>query len=285
MSKLFAPLRIADVTLAHRVVMAPMTRLHTDDDHVQSSMALEYYAQRASVLGTLIISEATLISPSHGSFPHSSGHWTDAQVEGWRRVVNAVHARGSFIFAQLIAPRRATNEVLLQQEAGHGLLSSSPVPLTNDGSIPAAMSEAQIQLAIADFANASRNAIRAGFDGVEIHGANGYLPDQFLQDTCNQRLDKWGGYIENRARFAIEVATAVANATGANKVGYRISPWSTFQGIRIVDPIPQFSYLVEKLRDLKLGYLHVVESRVKTMPTLTRRRGPTKVLLVEVSAL
>lgn len=115
MSKLFDPLRIADVTLAHRVVMAPMTRFRTDDDHVQSSMALEYYAQRASVPGTLIISEATLISPSHGGLPHAPGLWNDAQVEGWRRVVDAVHARGSFIFAQLIAPGRAANEASLQR--------------------------------------------------------------------------------------------------------------------------------------------------------------------------
>ncbi|KAJ5805182.1 hypothetical protein N7474_011069 [Penicillium riverlandense] len=273
MSKLFTPLRIADVTLAHRVVMAPMTRFRTDDDHIQSSLAVEYYSQRAAVPGTLLITESTLISPSHAGFPHSPGLWTDDQVKAWTKVVESVHARGCYIFAQLLAPGRAADEMSLQKEAGHGILSSSPVPLTDNVPIPTAMSESQIHSAVADYVKAAKNAMRAGFDGVEIHGANGYLPDQFLQDTCNQRSDRWGGNIENRARFAIEIATAVSEAVGANKVGYRMSPWSTFQGMRMADPIPQFSYLIEKLRDLKLGYIHVIESRVSNNVDIEKTEG------------
>ncbi|KAJ5604996.1 hypothetical protein N7510_010150 [Penicillium lagena] len=273
MSKLFTPLQIADVTLAHRVVMAPMTRFRTDDGHIQSSMAVQYYAQRATVPGTLLISEATLISPDHSGFPHAPGLWNDAQVEGWKRVVDAVHVRGSYIFAQLIAPGRAADEASLLKEAGHGVLSSSAVPLTDASSVPTAMSESQIESAIEDFAKAARNAMRAGFDGVELHGANGYLLDEFLQDTCNRRSDKWGGSVENRARFAIKVATAVAKAVGANKIGYRVSPWSTFQGMRMANPIPQFAYLLEKLRALKIGYLHIVESRVNNNVDIEKTEG------------
>ncbi|KAJ5784659.1 uncharacterized protein N7503_009871 [Penicillium pulvis] len=273
MSKLFTPLQIADITLAHRVVMAPMTRFRTDDYHVQSSMAVQYYEQRAAVPGTLLISEATLISPDHSGFPHAPGLWDEAQIEGWKQVVDAVHARGSYIFAQLIAPGRAADEASLLEEAGHGVLSSSAVPLADATSVPVAMSKSQIELAIGDFAKAARNAIQAGFDGVELHGANGYLLDQFLQDTCNRRSDAWGGSVENRARFAIQVATAVANTIGANKVGYRISPWSTFQGMRMANPIPQFVYLLEQLRALKIGYLHIVESRVNNNVDIEKTEG------------
>lgn len=135
------------------------------------------------------------------------------------------------------------------------------------------MTTSEIHSAIADYTRAAQNAIRAGFDGVEIHGANGYFLDQFLQDTCDCKTDEWGGSIENRARFGLEVATAIANAIGPEKLGYRISLWSTFQGVRIANPIPQFSYLIEKLRDLKLAYLHVVESRVTNNVDIEKTEG------------
>lgn len=273
MTKLFEPLQVGHVRLAHRVVMAPLTRFRADDFHVQLPIAIEYYSQRASIPGTLIIAEASLISASNGGFPHAPGIWNDAQIEGWRKVVDAVHAQGSYIFCQLVAPGRAADLESLQREAGHGLYSSSAVPLTDVAPVPEAMSEMQIQAAIRDFTAAAKNAIRAGFDGVEIHGANGYLLDQFLQDTCNIRTDRWGGNVENRARFGIEVATSVANAIGADKLGYRISPWSTFQGMRTTHPIPQFSYLVEKLKELKLAYLHVIESRVSNNVDVEKTEG------------
>ena len=289
MTKLFEPLKIGPMSLKHRVVMAPLTRFRADDGHVQLSMAIEYYCQRASVPGTLLITESSLISPAHGGFPNAPGMWNDAQVDAWKKIVDAVHARGCYIICQLLAPGRAADAQTLEREGGHEILSSSPVPLTDVAPVPKAMSEDQIQSAIADYVIAAENAMRAGFDGVEIHGGNGYLLDQFLQDTCNTRTDRWGGSIENRARFAVEVATAIANVIGAEKLGYRLSPWSNFQGMRMAHPIPQFSYLIEKLKALELGYLHVVESRVNNNVDIEKTEdiqfaldiwGPTKPVLV-----
>ncbi|KAJ5192623.1 hypothetical protein N7449_008765 [Penicillium cf. viridicatum] len=245
MTKLFQPLKVGAMSLQHRVVMAPLTRFRADDNHVQLPMAVEYYCQRASVPGTLLIAEASLISPTHGGVPNAPGVWNEAQVAGWKKVVDAVHARGCYIVCQLLAPGRAADATTLQKERGYDFLSSSPIPLTDVSPVPREMSEDQIQGAITDYANAAKNSIRAGFD-----------------DTCNRRTDKWGGSIQNRARFGIEVATAIANAIGADKLGYRISPWSSFQGMRMADPVPQLSYLIEELKGLKLGYLHVIESRV-----------------------
>lgn len=273
MTKLFEPLQLGTMSLKHRVVMAPLTRFRADDDHVQLPIAVEYYVQRASVPGTLIIAESSLISASHGGFPNAPGMWNDAQIAGWKKVTDAVHARGCYMICQLLAPGRAADAATLQKEAGHGVFSSSPIPLTDAAPVPQAMSDNQIQGAIADYANAATNAIRAGFDGVEIHGGNGYLLDQFLQDNCNRRADRWGGTVENRARFAIEAATAIAHAIGAEKLGYRISPWSSFQGMRMAGPIPQFSYLIKELKELKLAYLHVIESRVSNNVDIEKTEG------------
>lgn len=273
MTRLFEPLKIGDMSLQHRIVMAPLTRFRADDNHVQLPMAVEYYCQRASVPGTLLIAESSLISPTHGGVPNAPGVWNDAQILGWKNVVDAVHARGCYIVCQLLAPGRAADATTLQNEGGYGILSSSPIPLTEAFPAPKSMSEDQIQGAIEDFATAAKNAIRAGFDGVEVHGANGYLVDQFLQDSCNRRTDQWGGSVQNRARFGIQVATAIVNAIGADKVGYRISPWSSFQGMGMADPIPQFSYLIEELKGLKLGYLHVIESRVNNSVDVEKTEG------------
>ena len=260
MTKLFEPLKVGVMSLQHRVVMAPLTRFRADDNHVQLPMAVEYYCQRASVPGTLLIAEASLISPTHGGVPNAPGVWNDAQVAGWKKVVDAVHARGCFIVCQLLAPGRAADATTLQKEGGYEILSSSPIQLTDTSPAP-------------NYATAAKNAIRAGFDGVEVHGANGYLVDQFLQDSCNKRADRWGDSVQNRARFGIQVATAIANAIGADKVGYRISPWSSFQGMRMAEPVPQFSYLIEELKSLKLGYLHVIESRVNNNVDVEKTEG------------
>ncbi|PSN73636.1 NADH:flavin oxidoreductase/NADH oxidase [Corynespora cassiicola Philippines] len=267
-SKLFEPIHIGSMELKHRVAMAPLTRFRAGEDHVQLPMAVEYYTQRACTPGTFIIAEATMISPTHGGVPFAPGLWNDAQIEGWKRITEAVHAKDCRIFCQLFAPGRTASPAQLQEEGYHELLSSSPVPMPTDSldsppnPTPRAMTEEEIRSCIADFARAAKNSIAAGFDGVEIHGANGYLVDQFLQDTCNQRSDSWGGSVENRARFAIEVATAVSEAIGAERLGWRVSPWSPFQGMCMQDPVPQFSYLVSKLKELNLGYLHIIESRV-----------------------
>lgn len=269
-SKLFAPVRVGPMDLKHRIAMAPLTRLRADDSHVQLPIAQEYYAQRASVPGTLLIAESTLVSPAHGGVAHAPGIWSEEQIEAWRRITEEVHSRGGRIVCQLVAPGRAADAAQLEREGGYRLVSSSAVPMPGEGYVPRSgpaptpheMEEAEIWACIADFAQAARNAITAGFDGVEIHGANGYLIDQFLQDTCNKRADAWGGTVEGRSRFAVEVARAVSSAIGPERVGFRVSPWSSFQGMRMRDPVPTFSHLTAQLRSLRLGYLHVIESRV-----------------------
>lgn len=256
--------------LKHRIAMAPLTRLRADDNHVQLPIAQEYYAQRASVPGTLIIAESTLISPAHGGVPHAPAIWNNEQIEGWKKITQEVHSRGSSIACQLVAPGRAADAQQLEKEGGYRLVSSSAVAMPGDGYMPREgpapapheMNEKEIWACIADFAQAAKNAIAAGFDGVEIHGANGYLVDQFLQDTCNQRVDAWGGTVEARSRFAIEVAKAVSAAIGPERVGFRISPWSSSQGMRMRDPVSTFSHLTAQLKSLRLGYIHIIESRV-----------------------
>jgi 2,4-dienoyl-CoA reductase-like NADH-dependent reductase (Old Yellow Enzyme family) len=263
-SNLFTPLRIGNVPLQHRVVMAPLTRLRADANHVQLPITPNYYEQRASVPGTLLIAEAVQISAAHGGCPHLPGIYTEEQIQAWKKITDVVHAKGSYIFAQLFAPGRAADPETLQREGGYDFVAPSAVPMdpASSTNVPKEMSEEQIQGAIEDFATAAKNAIKAGFDGVEVHGANGYLVDQFLQDVTNRRSDQWGGDVPNRARFAVEVARALVDAVGADRVGFRVSPWNTWQGMRMVDPVPQFTYLVEQLKELKLAYLHVIESRV-----------------------
>ncbi|KAJ5585736.1 hypothetical protein N7450_005523 [Penicillium hetheringtonii] len=267
MSKLFEPLTIVQKPLKHRIVMAPLTRFRASDDHVQLPMTLEYYSQRASVPGTLLITEATIVSPDHGGVPNAPAYGMMLRLKLGKKLWMPYMRKG------LWAPGRAADKTTLLKDTGHGLLSSSAVSLTDCACQPTPMSESQIQDAVEDFAQAARNAIKAGFDGVEIHGANGYLLDQFLQDTCNQREDAYGGSIENRARFPLAVAEEVARTVGPEKVGYRISPWSSFQGMRMAHPIPQFSYLVEKLKNLHLGYLHIIESRVNNNVDIEKTGG------------
>lgn len=272
-SKLFMPLRIANADLQHRIVMAPLTRLRNDAAHVPLPMAVEYYRQRCSAPGTLVVGEACQISARFGGLPHAPGIWTREQVARWKEIVAAVHACGCAIVCQLWAPGRAAHPKTLEAEGGHPFLSASAVPMQDGPDVPRAMTEDEIWACVEDFGAAARNAIEAGFDGVEIHGANGYLVDQFLQDTCNRRADAWGGSVENRARFALEVTKKVVEAVGPEKVGMRLSPWSTFQGMRMAHPVPQFTHLIEALREIKLGYLHVVESRVTNNVDIEKTEG------------
>lgn len=240
---------------------------------------LEYYVQRASTPGTLLISEATLISLKAAGRYNVPGIWDESQIAGWREVVDAVHAKGCKIFCQLWHLGRAGFTDVLRSH-GHKLLSSSAVPIDATREVPQAMTEEEIWEAIRDYEAAARNAMRAGFDGVEIHGANGYLPDQFLQDVCNKRTDRWGGSIENRARFHLEVTKAVAAAVGAERVGMRLSPHSDFQGMRMADPLPTFEYLVAELRKFGLAYLHLVEGRISGQSDTDVREGETNTSLV-----
>jgi NADPH2 dehydrogenase len=221
----------------------------------------EYYAQRSAVPGTLLISEATLISERAASSRNVPGIWTEAQIAGWKNVVDAVHAKGCYIYCQLWHQGRAGSPEVLHS-VGSKLRSSSAVPINESKSTPEAMSEQDIWDSIHDYAGAAKNAIAAGFDGVEIHGANGYLVDQFLQDTCNKRTDTWGGSIPNRARYAVEVTKAVIEAIGADRTGIRLSPFSDFQGMLMDDPVPTFDYVVKQLKPLNLSYVHFVEARI-----------------------
>lgn len=260
-SNLFAPVKVGRASLSHRIVMAPMTRRRAAIDFVPTPLMVEYYAQRASVPGTLLISEATAIAPRSASPPNTPGIWSDAQIDAWKAVTTAVHARGSFIYIQLWVVGRAIRAGALEQ--GAEAVSSGDVPVGPDSPVPRPLHEGELQDVIGEFREAAKKAILAGFDGVELHGANGYLLDQFTQDVSNNRTDQWGGSIENRCRFPLAVAEAVADAIGPDRVGYRISPWSRHHGMRMADPVPQFSRLVAGLRELRLSYLHVIESRVQ----------------------
>ncbi|CAD6573770.1 MAG: hypothetical protein ASARMPRED_006288 [Alectoria sarmentosa] len=260
---LFDPIRIGSIPLSHRIAMAPLTRYRADDAHVHTSLATEYYSQRASVPGTLLITEATFISPRATGYANVPGIYNKDQIEAWKNVTDAVHKKGSYIFCQLWALGRAAQPELVRKEAGDKwFVSSSVTPMKAGTEDPRELEEEDIWGFVGDYAQAAKNAIEAGFDGVEIHGANGYLVDQFTQDTCNKRTDAWGGSVEKRSKFGLEVAKAVVEAVGSERVGIRLSPFSTFQAMKMANPVEQFSHLIEGLKELKLGYLHLVESRI-----------------------
>jgi NADPH2 dehydrogenase len=244
--------------------MAPLTRFRADANNVPTlPIVKEYYEQRASVPGTLIITEATFITPQAGGYAHVPGIWSDDQVRAWKEVTDAVHAKGSFIFLQLWALGRLARPDVLAK-TGHKVVSSSAVAVGPDQPAPHALTESEIQDYISDYVYASKNAIAAGFDGVQLHGANGYLPDQFLQDVTNKRTDKWGGNIENRSRFHLEITKAIIAAVGKERVGVRLNPFTVFQpgGVRMKDPIPQFTHVIKELKALDIAFLDLIEPRV-----------------------
>lgn len=260
-SLLFKPIKIGNIELQHRVGMCPLTRYRASDDHVPLPSFIDYYSQRASVPGTLIISEGTFIHPSHGGYANVPGIYNSEQIKQWRRVTDAVHERGSFIFCQLWALGRTANAEVAERE-GIAFRSSSNISVDSERPSPIPLTVKEIQETAKQYAQAAKNAIEAGFDGVELHGANGYLIDQFLQTTCNQRTDEYGGSVQNRSRFAVEVAKAVCDAIGSDRTGIRFSPWSVFNAMRMEDPIPQFTDVVTQLNSLDLAYVHFVESRI-----------------------
>ncbi|KAL5366593.1 hypothetical protein BJX96DRAFT_182847 [Aspergillus floccosus] len=263
MSRLFSSLKVGRMSLQHRIAMAPMTRLRADANHIPLPFVKEYYQQRAAVSGTLLITEATIISPRHGGYRNVPGIYTDEQIAAWKEVTQAVHDKGSYIYLQLWALGRAANPSFLDQQ-GLSLVSSSDVPMKSTFSDevhhPTPLTDDGIKDAIADFASAAKNAMKAGFDGVEIHGANGYLIDQFIQDVSNKRTDAWGGDIARRSKFAVEVTKAVVDTIGHDRTAIRLSPWSRYQDMRMDDPGPQFADIFRKLAPLKLAYLHLCES-------------------------
>ncbi|KIX98305.1 uncharacterized protein Z520_05606 [Fonsecaea multimorphosa CBS 102226] len=273
-SRLFEPLKLGNATLQHRLVMAPLTRFRADESHVIMPIAATHYSQRSCVPGTLLITEATFISHRAGGYLNVPGIYTDEQIASWKQVVDAVHSKGSFVYLQLWALGRTANPEVASAE-GIEIVSSSPTPVVKSDSsshgsgssaptpVPREIRTDEIQGWVDDYVTAARNAVhKAGFDGVEIHAANGYLIDQFTQDVCNVRTDEYGGSIPNRSRFGLEVARAVAAAVGAHRTGIRLSPFSTFQGMKMREPLPQFLNFMDGLKDLGLAYVHLVEARI-----------------------
>ncbi len=261
-TNLFSPVNLGTHTLQNRIVMAPMTRLRAVDSIPNSVMAT-YYAQRASA--GLIITECTMVSPLSNGYINCPGIYSQEQVKGWKQVTEAVHAKGGKIFLQLWHSGRVAHTSLL-----NGELPVAPSAIPGEGTLhtpigkvtletPRPLEEREIPEIIEQFRQGAENAMDAGFDGVELHGAFGYLIDQFLQDGSNQRTDEYGGPIENRARFVLEVMAAVTSVWGGDKVGIKLSPSNTFYGMKDSDPKALFSYVIEKLNSFNLAYIHLME--------------------------
>lgn len=269
---LFSPLTLGDLTLPNRIVMAPMTR-NRAIGNVPNDLMATYYAQRAEA--GLIITEGTSPSPNGLGYPRIPGLFSADQVAGWRKVTDAVHARGGRIFAQLMHTGRIGHPLNLPE--GAELLAPSALAAPGDiytdekgpqpHPTPREMTAQDIATAIEEFASAAKNAVEAGFDGVELHGANGYLIDQFLNPISNQRTDEWGGSHENRARFAVEVARATANAIGKQRVGIRLSPYGAFNGLHAFDGVDEaFTLYARELGKVGLVYLHLVDHSAMGAP-------------------
>lgn len=257
---LFQPYALNDViTLNNRIAMAPLTRCMADDDLVPTDAMVAYYARRADA--GLIISEATIIRPDAQGYPNTPGLFTQAQIAGWKKVTDAVHANGGKIFAQLWHTGRVAHPAFFAGEyvlapSALGVEGSVPRRRELQYTVPKAASQAEIKQLVADYAQAAENARLAGFDGVEIHGANGYLIDQFLHFDSNQRSDEYGETPANMARFALEVVDAVIARIGAERTALRVSPGAYFN-IK-ADPRDRevFDYLLPELEKRNLAYLH-----------------------------
>jgi N-ethylmaleimide reductase len=268
---LFSPLQVGPYRLNHRVVMAPLTRMRAERSSlVPRPLNAEYYAQRATP-GGLIIAEASPVMATGFGNAGVPGIYSDAQIAGWRGVVDAVHAKGGLIFLQLWHVGRASHSSY--QPGGVLPVAPSAVPIsaelktiTADGKpafyeTPRALETAEVAGIVEAFRQAAGNAMKAGFDGVEVHGANGYLIEQFLQSRSNLRTDQYGGGIENRARLLMEITQAVIGVWGANRVGVRLSPYGIANDSGEADPMPLYTHVVEGLNALGLAYLHFIEPR------------------------
>lgn len=264
MNQLFAPVRLGEHTLQNRLVMAPMTRSRAQFDGTPGELAVDYYAQRAD-LG-LIVTEGTQPSADGQGYLTTPGIYTDAHVAGWRNITSAVHAEGGRIFIQLMHAGRMShpdNTPHHRQGVAPSAIAPGAPMFTAKGMqdipTPRALTVDEIRQTVADFRHAARRAIEAGADGVEIHGANAYLVHQFLAPSANERTDAYGGSIENRARFAIEVATAIAEEIGAHRTAIRLSPGTAMWGIDEGAEGPDlYRYLVAELDKLGLAYLHLM---------------------------
>ncbi len=262
MSQLFTSVRLGRHTLPNRLIMAPMTRSRADDDGVPSDLAATYYGQRASA--GLIITEGVFPSVMGKGYVRTPGIATDAQVNAWKKVTDAVQANGGRIFMQLMHCGRISHPSLLPNEAQPVAPSATkPAGQTwtanglQDFVTPRELTLEEIAGVIDDYRLATRRALEAGFDGVELHTASGYLPEQFLSSGSNQRQDQYGGSVANRARFVLDVLAAMVAEAGGDRVGIKISPEMNFNDIVDANPQETYTYLVDQLRDLNLAYLHV----------------------------
>ncbi len=263
-SPLFAPFKLGAIELANRFVMAPLTRNRAGPGRTPTDLTVEYYRQRAGA--GLIITEASQISPMGQGYLDTPGIYSPEQIAGWKRVTEAVHAAGGRIFIQLWHVGRISHSSLLPDNAAPvapSAITAKSKTFTTEGfvdvSAPRAMTAADIQATVVDYSQAARNAIEAGFDGVEVHAANGYLIDQFLRDSSNHRDDEYGGSIENRTRFLAEVIDAVVAAIGAERVGVRFSPVSPFNDVTDTQPQALFERAIERIDAHALAYVHVIE--------------------------
>lgn len=270
MVNLFSPLKIGAIELKHRVVMAPLTRMRASKgENAAHDMNAEYYRQRATD-GGLIIAEASQVMAEGQGYPTTPGIHSEAQVKGWRKVTSAVHAKGGKIVLQLWHVGRISHSSF--QPGGRLPVAPSAIPAAGDHfaaswgmepfQTPRALETAEIPGIINAYRQGARNALDAGFDGVELHGANGYLIEQFLHSRCNLRTDQYGGSIENRTRLLLEVTKALVEVAGADRVGVRLSPFGTVNGAGDDDPAPLYNYAIAELAKLGPAYLHVIETRL-----------------------
>jgi len=263
---LFSPAKLGSIALKNRIVMAPLTRNRAGEAGVPQDLNVTYYAQRASA--GLIVTEATPISPMGHGYPGLPGIYTDEQVAGWKKITEAVHAKGGKIVIQLWHVGRISHPTLL-----NGALPVAPSAIKPAGKAftyqglvdyvePRALDANELPAIVQDYVYATQCALKAGFDGVEIHAANGYLLDQFLRDGSNKRTDNYGGSFENRARLLLEVTKAVVETAGADRVGIRISPVNPFNNMHDSNPQALFNYVAEQLNQFNLAYLHAVEGGI-----------------------
>src|SRR5271170_3525630 len=284
-SKLFTPVQIGAVKLKHRVVMAPLTRSRSiQPGDIPNDLMLEYYTQRASD-GGFIISEATTIAISGRGWYGTPGMYSDQQIAGWKKITAAVHAKGAHMFSQLWHTGRSSNvantegamPVSASVNPGYWLDSKPSVSAPGGWVNPSehrALEIEEIAGIVEDYRSAATRAKAAGFDGVELHGANGYLLDQFLQDNSNHRTDAYGGSIENRARFLLEVVDAVAPVFGGDRTALRIAPAGTWNGMGDSNPTALFTYVAQQLNSFGLAYLHIVEPRIKGNIEIANGQAP-----------
>lgn len=265
MTSLFKPLNAGALHLPNRILMAPLTRCRAEDEHVPGDLIAEHYAQRASA--GLIIAEATMAMEGCSAFWREPGIHSDAQVAGWKKTTDAVHAAGGRIFLQIWHGGRACHPAF---NDGRQPVAPSALAITNDEVhtpqgkqahvVPRPLLDSELPGIVAGFARAAANAKAAGFDGVEVHGANGYLLDEFLRDGSNQRQGPYGGSVENRARLLLETLDAVCQVWGSDRVGLRISPLNSYNSMIDSDPVGLVRWLGNRLNDYKLAYLHVMRA-------------------------